>query len=135
MTKKFQSPTTGITYDPRDFHNCRSSGIVYMASCSCPLIYVGKTIREFRRRILEHIGDIEHARDTPVALHMRRVHPDSPFSIRFCVIESIRSNGRKGDIDKLLQQKESTWIYRLKSLSPRGLNDILSFKPFFVNFD
>lgn len=78
----------------------------------------------------EHIGDIEHARDTPVALHMRRAHPDNPFNIQFSVIESIKKNGRGGDIDRLLQQKESTWIYRLKSLSPQGLNDILSFRPF-----
>lgn len=95
VIKQLQSPHTGLTYAARDFFNCRTSGVVYMAMCDCPLIYVGKMIRELRRCILEHIGDIEHKRDTPVAKHMTKVHLGNPLSITFCVIEVIRSNGRR----------------------------------------
>lgn len=75
-TKEFSSPATGIEYHIRDFCNCRSKGVVYMARCECPLIYVRKTIRELRRLVLEHIGDIPHHRDTALARHMRNKHPE-----------------------------------------------------------
>lgn len=104
--------------------------MVYVAICDCPLLYVGKTIRELRRRVLEHIGHIEHSRDTPVAKHMRRVHQTYPFSLKFWVLEVIKINERKGDRGRLLLQKEATWIYRLGTVHPRGLNDLLSFVPF-----
>lgn len=94
------------------------------------MAYIGKSIRELRRRVLEHIGDIENKRDTPVAKHMLGMHPKNPLCIKFCVVEMIKSKGRRGDVDKLLQQKETEWIYRMKTMSPSGLNDILSYKPF-----
>ncbi|CAJ0945100.1 unnamed protein product [Ranitomeya imitator] len=56
--KKFQSSTTGKIFYQREFSNCKTEGVVYVASCSCPKDYVGKTKREFRRRVGEHMGDI-----------------------------------------------------------------------------
>lgn len=64
-----------------------------------------------RRRVLEHIGDIEHIRDTPVARLMRGAHTEDPFSIRFCITEVIKLTGRLGDVDRLLLQKETTSIF------------------------
>lgn len=49
---------------------------------------------------------------------MTSVHQDNPLSIQFSVIEVIRSIGRRGIVDRLLLQKETSWIYRLKTVSP-----------------
>lgn len=123
----FTNPTTGIEYTSRHFSNCKTKGVVYLARCDCPLLYVGKTTRELRRRILEHVGDINHSRDTPIAKHMRSTHENAPLAITFWVLEVVRPNERRGNLDRLLLQKETAWIYRLKTVSPRGLNDTLSF--------
>lgn len=69
------------------------------------MLCVGKTIRESRRRILEHIGDIGHSRDTPLAKHMRSIHSHDPFAIDFWVVEAVKLNERRGDLDRLLLQK------------------------------
>lgn len=126
----FKNPQTGVEYMSRAFANCKTKAVVYMAMCNCPLLYIGKTIREFRRRVLEHVGDIDHSRDTPVALHMRTTHPRDLFVIPFWILEVIKKDERRGNVDHLLLQKEAAWIYRLKTMAPSGLNDQLSFCSF-----
>lgn len=129
-TKTFCSPNTGTTYHIKDFCNCKSTGVVYIGICGCPLVYVGKTLRELHRHVLEHIGDILHSRDTAIARHMRSRHSKDPFGIKFCGIKLIRPNVRRGDLDRLLLQKEAGWIYRLKTVDPGGMNESLLFTSF-----
>lgn len=74
---------------------------------------------------MEHIGDIEHNRDISIAKHMRTVHQSTPFTIKFWVLEVIKLNERRGDLDRLLLQKETGWIYRLNTRVPAGLNNTL----------
>lgn len=88
-TKHFHSPVTGREYLIRDFSNCKTKGVVYLGICACLCLYVGKTVRELRRQVLEHTGDIYHNRDTSVARYMRSAHENDPYAIRFCVIEVI----------------------------------------------
>lgn len=66
----FTSYTTKHTFTVHSFLNCRSSNIIYLMSCSCGTQYVGKTTREFRWRLGEHLGDVRHQRDTAVSHHM-----------------------------------------------------------------
>lgn len=61
--------------------------------------------------------DIDHSRDTPVAQHMRTVHSRDPFSISFWVLMMVEIGERKGNIDRLLLQKETAWIHRLKTMN------------------
>lgn len=79
---------------------------------------------------MEHVEDIDHSRDTPIALHMRTVHPRDPFAISFWILETFKKDEQRGNIDHLLLQKEAGWIYRLKTMAPLGLNDQLSFCSF-----
>lgn len=95
-TKTTYNHRTGIEYQSRYFANCKTPGVVYLARCDCPLFYVGKTTRELRRRILEHIGDIQHSRDTPITQHMRSVHQKAPFTISFWALEVIKADIRGG---------------------------------------
>ncbi|XP_066454754.1 uncharacterized protein [Eleutherodactylus coqui] len=123
------SAQTGKTYTLREFFNCRSSHLVYMATCPCKRNYIGKTRQEFRRRIIAHIGNIRRGDKTPVANHMRDYHGGDP-DLKFQGVESIRSHGRRGDLDRKLLQKESQCTYRIDCLQPKGLNENLSFACF-----
>ncbi|XP_066457702.1 uncharacterized protein [Eleutherodactylus coqui] len=93
----FTSSSTGHEYNIREFINCRSSGVVYKATCHCPLDYVGKTIQQLRRRVLGHIGNIDRGEHTSLATHIREYHNNDPNMVRFQGIETIKENGRRGE--------------------------------------
>lgn len=126
-SKDFSSAVTEKKFPIRDFINCSTKGVIYKATCNCPRDYVGKTKREWRRRILEHIGDIAHKRDTPLAKHMELIHGGSSDSLYFQPLELIRPTQRGGDIDRRLLQKEVRWMYTLQSVAPSGINEHISF--------
>lgn len=102
-------------------------GVVYLCMCVCAQNYVGKTKRQLRRRIGEHLRDIRHGRDTPLARHVNEMHGGDPRCIKFLVIEVIRPTERRGDIDRTILQKEVEWIHRLRTMEPHGLNDQMFF--------
>lgn len=98
-TKTFASIVTNEQFEVRDFINCKSKGIVYMIKCTCPKNYVGKTKWEFRRRVLDHIGDIHHRRETSVSTHVWELHNGDLRSIEFYALEMVRQSPRGGDWD------------------------------------
>lgn len=57
--------------------------IIYLITCSCGIQYVEKTLREFRRRVGEHLGDIRLQRNTPVAQPMWTEHGGNAKSLKF----------------------------------------------------
>lgn len=62
----FTSNQTGHKFDIQFFLNCKSTRPhVSVAE------YIGKTICQFRRWVGEHLGDLRHERDTPLARHIR----------------------------------------------------------------
>lgn len=91
-SKVFVSVNTGKSFTMRDFANCCTKGLVYLCKCSCPMEYIGKTIRELRRRILDHAGDICNRRDTPIARHVWEVHGGDEKVLQFYVIKVIRES-------------------------------------------
>lgn len=106
--------------------------MIYRAICTCGLEYVGKTTRKFRRRVGEHLGDIRHQRDTAIAHHIWASHEGDPNALRFMAIDKIPPNLRRGDLDKVLLQKETFWIFTLKSVSPGGPNEQLTYTCFIL---
>lgn len=102
-TKTFTSSATGNTYSIRYFANCKSHGLVYMYQCPCPLDYVGKTRRELRKRIGEHLGDIRHPRDTPIARHVWDTHNKDSSCLQ---LEKICPSSRRGQWDNYILKKE-----------------------------
>ncbi|XP_056404927.1 uncharacterized protein LOC130296905 [Hyla sarda] len=114
-SKTFKNDHTGEEFKIRDFANCKTSGVVYLCRCTCPLGYVGKTSREIRRRVGEHLGDIRHRHDTSIAKHVWEQHNGDPKVLTFQVIEVIRSSIRRGDTDRKILRKEAEWIFRLKT--------------------
>ncbi|CAJ0947477.1 unnamed protein product [Ranitomeya imitator] len=130
--KEFFNANTQETFKLKKFGNCRSTGVIYRATCQCGITYVGKTIREFRR-VGEHLGDIRHQRDTPIAKHVNGLHGGDTKVMRFMGIDKIDMPIRGGDLDRLLLQREASWIFTLDTCHPRGLNDQINFVCFFVN--
>lgn len=50
----------------------------------------------------------------------------------FFALEHIPTNERGGDVDKLLLQRETKWIFNLSTTKHPGLTDALSFKPYLL---
>ncbi|OCT70725.1 hypothetical protein XELAEV_18037650mg [Xenopus laevis] len=105
-------------YKLSHFMNCKTTSVVYIMRCPCPKLYVGKTCREFRRRILEHIGDVRNKRNTSVAVHINEKHGGKANTMKFFAVEHFQHTTRIGDIDKKLLQCEAKWIYWLNSRAP-----------------
>lgn len=103
---------------------------MYIAKYSCPKNYVKKAKREFRRRILDNVGDIQNKLDNPLSTHIWEYHDSDPKSLTFCAVEVVRPSPRGGDWDTQILLKETRWIYHLKTMIPMGLNEQLSFSCF-----
>ncbi|OCT82242.1 hypothetical protein XELAEV_18024758mg [Xenopus laevis] len=114
------------------FSNCKTAGVIYVMKCKCDQTYVGKTRREFRRRILEHVGDVRNKSNTTVANHINEQHNGDTGFMRFfaVAVEHFKQTTRVEDIDKKLLQCEAKLIYWLNSKAPNGLNEGFTFIPF-----
>lgn len=66
----------------------------------------------------------------PIARHFKSKHGCDPRHLRIRGIDRICTNIRGGEINKKLAQCEARWIWKLKTMQPKGLNEILSFAPF-----
>lgn len=127
---KFVGSVTNREFRIFHFINCRSMRVVYLITCSCGKQYVGKTLREFRRHIGEHLGDVRHNRDTPVARHVWTEHGGDPKCLQFQGIYLVLPSQRHGNLDRTLLQKESHWIFQLKTVAPKGMNKQLNYSCF-----
>lgn len=56
--RKIIQSSTGKTHEVEPFITCLSKGVVYLIQCPCGLQYVGRTKRELRIRLNEHIANI-----------------------------------------------------------------------------
>ncbi|WP_419620888.1 GIY-YIG nuclease family protein, partial [Thiolapillus sp.] len=53
--------------------NCQTYNIVYVIHCTkCAKLYIGETGRTLDTRFKEHLADIKHHRDKPVANHFNQ---------------------------------------------------------------
>ncbi|OCT61211.1 hypothetical protein XELAEV_18047235mg [Xenopus laevis] len=119
-----------VDYTIKNYMNCKSTCVVYLMQCACGKVYVGKTLREFRRRILEHVGDVKHKRNTSIAVHINECHNGNIKVMQFSAVEQLKQTSRIGDVNKKLLQAEARWIYAMNSKSPNGLNEGFTFSPF-----
>lgn len=121
---------TGQKFNIPYYINCKTTFVIYKATCICGKEYIGKTIREFRRRVGEHLGDIRHERDTPLARHLWACQNGSSTDLKIMVIDHVRSTVRRSNFQKLLLQRETSWIHTLRTMTPNGLNEQLLFNCF-----
>lgn len=128
----------------RDLINCSTSKVVYMITCPCPKIYIGKTKRPLKVRIGEHIRDIKKERERALEGGAKGEKRRTTSSQTLCtsswqnrrpkskghMLYVLKLPERRGDFDRILLQKEKWWIYTLKSLAPIGMNTELNLQPF-----
>lgn len=92
-----------------------------------PFALVGWSIKGALEYIGKHLGDICHRRDTAVARHMWTCQNGDFKGLKFMDIDRIFPTARRDDLDRLLLQRETFWIYTLKTMVPGGLNEQLQF--------
>ena len=117
-TSSFRSHNTGRRYNIRSNITCKSRNLVYLISCKrCGLQYVGETENLLHIRMNGHRSDIRTKRlEKPVAAHFSQ--PDhSAVDLEVRGIEKIHRDNMQWR-----KQRESYWIFELKTLIPCGLN-------------
>lgn len=90
-TKVFKDAKGHKQYELRDLINCSTDRVIYMLTCPCQKIYIGKTKRQLRIRI-EHLRDIKREKDrekdpekyheSPVAKHSLEHHQGKPDGLK-----------------------------------------------------
>ena len=95
--------------------NCNSKGVIYLIECSlCCAQYVGQTSRTLKTRISEHRSAISLKKPTSVSTHFNSPnHSLKNFTV--CGLEKVTDTSR-------LLERESFWIYTLRTAKPLGLN-------------
>ncbi|CAJ0944875.1 unnamed protein product [Ranitomeya imitator] len=112
----FQSSDGKHTYTITQNITCNSIGVVYYAVCPCGKIYVGLTSRPLK--------------NTRVPRHFKRRHNSNAKLLKVIGIDKVYIDQRGGNWRKNLAQLEAKWIFKINSVQPHGLNEVLSFAPF-----
>ena len=105
--------------------SCKSSNVVYCIDCKhCGKRYVGETYRDVGIRISEHDGDIRHKRyeNSEVAYHFNQDGHSGPKDMRVYILDFIYEHPQSKRGTKLRKSIEFSWIQRLKTMVPSGMN-------------
>ena len=119
----FSSTSTGRTHEVKPFITCSSKGVVYLLQCPCGLQYVGRTKRELKIRLNEHIAKIRNGfPNHSVSRHYDLVHHRNPEGTLFVGIDKYKPNWRGSSLTREISKTEMAWIHRLRTYLPYGLN-------------
>ncbi len=80
---EFRSCITDRTYKIKQLVTCASTNVIYLLSCPCIKQYVGKTNRQFRTRIIEHMSAIRR-KDLKSLVARHFVDVSFSFISKFC---------------------------------------------------
>jgi peptide-methionine (R)-S-oxide reductase len=125
---RITSTSNGRTFSCRNSStNCNSLWSVYVVSCpDCGLQYVGQT-NNIRLRMNGHKSDLRKFIDgtsnksESVILYQHLKEHSQAF--RFQIVETLPYVGkRRTELDNRLDSAEREWIWKLDSITPKGLN-------------
>ncbi|XP_043912511.1 uncharacterized protein LOC122789274 [Protopterus annectens] len=121
-------PSRNFRVHPTGFYTCATKGVVYLGLCTtCQSFYVGKTERELRKRIYEHLYDMAKKKETNAFFKHSLSCPG--LNIKFTVLEQVELDARGGDWESTLGYRELLWQLRLDAGRSPGLNGTISIKP------
>lgn len=126
---KFILPNREL-FTPAFHANCSTKGVIYLIVCACNAFYVGKTIRELRQRIGDHLYCSTNGKFTTVGRHIGLHHRFNPEVVKLVVLETIPKDVHGGDWDRKILQREAVWIEFLNANIPPGLNEGHTYKTF-----
>ncbi|OCT55904.1 hypothetical protein XELAEV_18001096mg [Xenopus laevis] len=119
-------------YNMYHYTSCTTIHVIYLFTCHCGSKYVGKTKRPLKRRIYEHMRDINNCNLlSSIAKHIYCIHNGEHRGSYFQGIDRLHGDIRGGDLDNKLLQMETSWIFKLNTYkSEYGLNGQLNFQAF-----
>mgnify|MGYP002804454618 CR=1 FL=1 len=117
----------GTTFGKKCYINkdltCTSDFCIYVLQCPCGLKYVGSTIFQIKKRVLEHYRAIFNKDfNYPVAKHFYDCHNSDAKLLSFFAIDRVERSLRGGDREKRLRKLESRHILQIGIKYPLGLN-------------
>ena len=118
------SPVTNRSYVTRTNVTCRCSNLIYALVCrTCGKIYVGQTKRRIMDRLMEHFRSIRQRCDTLiVSRHFNSAGHNGVEDVEIYILEFIHTHPNSENAARTRDSSEKKWIYRLRSLTPIGLN-------------
>ena len=107
--------------------SCSTHNCIYAIHCSLcshiPTLYIGETQNSCRDRISKHKYDIKHNADKPVSTHFNLPN-HSINNLKVTVIQFLQTHSKVADkIPHHRKLKEVSWIKKLQTFSPHGLNN------------
>ena len=105
--------------------DCHTKNVVYALTCSvCKKQYIGETKRNFFIRYKEHVSGIKYNRNYPITAHYKLNHPHHNVDTILVprILEVISRNPDLRETDEHRKKRELHWIYKFRSLTPKGLN-------------
>ncbi len=103
--------------------DCQTNNLIYLLICdNCGKQYVGQTLNRIMDRVNSHLGDIRHRRETPVARHIQKCSTNTEYPISIKILQLISAAPRSKKAQELRDKWETTWMARLNSYVPNGLN-------------
>lgn len=109
--------------------NCGTREVEYLMVCTCNAFFEGKTIRELRQIIGDHLSYSSNGQLTTIGPHISLHHRYQSEVVKFRVLE-VMKDLRGGDWDRSILRRETIWIERLNTHIPPGLNEVHSYKSF-----
>ncbi|XP_029475942.1 corrinoid adenosyltransferase isoform X1 [Rhinatrema bivittatum] len=127
---QFAHPHSGCLYKLSGTSDCNTRGVVYVITCPCQLLYVGKTQRSIKTCIIEHRSSINISKENaPLVSHwIEKSHTTA--DLQFFVLEVVLPPARGGDYSLILLRHEQRWIFRLNTIIPHGLNSEIEWNHF-----
>ena len=126
LGRSFHSHITKKEFSINYNLDCNSNNVVYLISCKkCNIQYVGSTTTKFRTRFNNHKSRItshvsltagQKKKDDLIYQHFNSEGHSGLMDMSVQLIDCVRE-------EKELREKEGFWIYKLKTISPNGLND------------
>ncbi len=115
--------------------SCKLNNLVYLLTCTyCQLQHVGETYCSLKERLSKHLGDIGHECSpdcapssviqkglTTVARHFGRDQHTQDY-LKVQILELIHMDHYGPHMDDFHETREYSWIHRLRTLQPLGLN-------------
>ena len=102
--------------------SCKSSNLIYLIECVlCKQQYVGETSLKLQQRFAHHRSDTKLNKPTSVSLHFNS--PNHHFGLaRITPLWQCETFDTPYQTATNRKKMEQTWIYKLKSFFPHGLN-------------
>ncbi|XP_077341766.1 suppressor of cytokine signaling 5 isoform X1 [Lithobates pipiens] len=120
---EFVSTSTQRRYTVEPFITCSSEAVVYLIQFPCGLQYVGRTKRALKVRLNEHIANIKWGFDKhPLSRHYDEKHGRDPSNTLYMGIDKYKPHWRGGALVREISRLEMSWIHRLKTYTPYGMN-------------